>query len=243
MAIVVLLGVFLVVFSRHEKMSGKAPAAAAANRGAHPTTFESWREAMAVDICGTLQPNLGASAKQQGLFTQGDGVIQTQPQGPQDSGANATLGRFFTEYGQASLSATTLRLPGGRTVSNGQSCNGRPAVLQVESWASAGSSAGTLLTSNPQSLHLENGQLITLAFVPKGSTLPKPSAKVLATLQRQQAAGGSSNVTPPTTPITPSTTSTTQSPATTAPGGSTGGPTTTAGAAGSTTTSTIVNTP
>jgi hypothetical protein len=168
LVIVVLLGLATVGFSRYQ---AHHPASAVP-----PTIHDHWHAAFAFDICGKLQPNPkpNPNASQVGINTLGQGIINIQPlAGQPDTGPNATLGRFVKDYPGMELTSSTLRYPGQRAWHDGDLCGAKPGQVQVKVWNSLASSTGHIV-SDPASLLLENGQLITIAFVPSGTAVPKP---------------------------------------------------------------------
>ncbi|MCL4448638.1 MAG: hypothetical protein M1483_06695 [Actinobacteria bacterium] len=197
LVVIVVLGITTVAYSRyqyqHPAPASKLSKSANANG---PTTKDSWTAGFVFDICGSLQPNpptvSAAGSIPRGFTTDGDGLIHIQPLLSSQTGKNATLGAFVSEYPDMVLTSDTLRYPGGYLWKNGDKCggkstnnskpgNGKPGVVQVEQWSSLASS-GTLVTGNPGSLPLKNGQLITLAFLPVGAHIPKPPVSVISAL-------------------------------------------------------------
>ncbi|MHB8681164.1 MAG: hypothetical protein ACYDA2_03600 [Acidimicrobiales bacterium] len=234
LVLIVLLGAALVAYSRYERQ--------------HPTTATApavgthWYAAMAFDICGKVQPNLPANPNQAtaapGLFTAGDGVLQVSPAKAADAGNNATLGRFVSLYPGLSLTPTSLKLPGKSTLVNGQKCPsgtpdaGKVANVRVQVWPSfSGPQANHPVTpSDPTTLKIANGQLITVAFVPTGASVPKPPATAITTMLQDISSQSSPSTTLPSS--VPSTSAPTLTTTTTAPAATT----TTAPAATTTTT-------
>jgi hypothetical protein len=194
-----------------------------------------WHAALGTDICGTIKPNLPASSNigRVGFTTDGSGVITIAPKNSSESGQNATLGKFVAEYGHGlQLSNTSLRYPGGPTLTNGDVCPkgtpnaGKPGVVIVYDWPNFVAKKGAETSGPPQNLLFANGQLITMAFVPATVTVPKPPATAITALinaveKSAQNPGGTPTTTLPTTPATaPLTTPSTTAPAltsTTAP--------------------------
>lgn len=225
LVLIVLLGVALIAYSRYERQHPSA--------GSQPTVGSHWFAALAFDICGTTQANLPANpneaAAAPGLHTAGDGVIEISPTKSSDAGANATLGRFVTLYPKLGLSPTSLRLPGKATHHNGQTCPsgtpdaGKKAEVRVKVWPSFTGSANAFVPSDPTTLKLADGQLITVAFVPSKASIPKPPAAVVSAMlqDRATAAQNSSSSTtlptstPTSSPAPPSSTTTPSSPTST----------------------------
>jgi len=219
MAVIVVIGVTLVTYSRQERLH---PASAAVDK-IPPTLTADWTEGLAFDICGTIAPPLAASPATTaiGIKTSGNGVINLQPLTNADTGPNATLGRFSGHYPGLTLTADSIKLPGGKLYTNGQSCGSKPGYLQVKTWSNPTSQSGKLYSGDPRKLRLENGQLITVAFVPRGTSIPKPPGTVVTgVLTGMTAAATKASTTATTTatnsltPVTTPTPSPSTSPST-----------------------------
>jgi len=206
LVLICLLGVALVVYSRYERQHPTATA---------PTIGTQWFAAIAWDVCGTLQPDLPQNpnaASSPGIATPGYGVISIAPLTAKDAGNNATLGRFVDSYPGLVLTPSALRLPGKTIHHNGDKCAsgtpdaGKAGTVQVRVWPNF-TAAGSLYSGDPSSLKLANAQLITVAFVPSGASIPKPSAQSIAAMQ--QAISASQAASSTTTTTLPSTSTTT----------------------------------
>ena len=178
-------GVGLIVYSRNETF--RKPAVEG------PTASDNWYAALAVDICGRIEPNLPASTNlaATGLRTYGDGLINASP-GSLQSGAsayegkNATLGLFAEMYAGFTLTPTELQYPGKgqQTWKDGDRCRGvdkGKGMLVAKVWASSTATVGTTVT-DPTKIHISQGEMITVAFVPRGTAIPEPPAKTRVTL-------------------------------------------------------------
>jgi hypothetical protein len=205
LVLIVLLGVASVGFSRYQVQHPPKPTP--------PTVHDHWHEAYAIDICGKIQPNLPQNPNLQvaGIHTHGKGVIHVEPfsvanPGPFE-GHNATLGRFVRSYPGLTLTSSELGYPKKRTWHNGDRCGTKPGRVQVKVWNSLADTTGHTV-ANPDKLLLENGQLITVAFVPAGAPIPRPPhAAVKALLAAMGSTGnGPGTSTPSTTPAGPPTT-------------------------------------
>jgi hypothetical protein len=230
LAVIIIVGLGLIVFSRYQ-LTHKSTSSAGP-----PTTQQTWYAGLAVDVCGTIEPNLPSNAAKsgKGLTANGNGVVTIAPADSSQSGSNATLGKFVSGYKGLELTNSTLRYPGKATYSNGDICpkgtpdSGKPGVVIVYSWPNFTSKQGAQTPGDPQNLLFQNGQLITMAFVPANATVPKPPASVITSLITADQSGPTTPTTAPTlTPSTGSTTSTaptsTSVPtSTTKPGGTTG---------------------
>jgi hypothetical protein len=226
LAMICLLGVALIVYSRYERQH-PAPAVPPAV-GAH------WYQALGFDVCGKVQPNLPANPNASappipGIRTDGDGVVQVAPTTKKDSGNNATFARFVATYPKLKLTSSTLQIPGAAKYSNGDKCPtgspdaGKAGQLQIKVWPSftPPGSNNPQVFHDPSAIKLADGQLITVAFVPSGASVPKPSS--IAAMLTDRA--GSATSSPSTS--APSTVTTAPGASTTAPGSSTTAPTAT----------------
>jgi hypothetical protein len=203
------LGVFLIVYSRQEALHPyKAPAV-------QPTASDHWYAALGIDLCGKVQPNLpeNPNFSTVGIRTAGDGVILISPGAVSNAssftGKHDTLGTFALNYPGFDVTATSLQVPGVKTVlKNGDACTSAlgprvgKAHLEVETWSSAHAKKGTTYTGDPTDLKLNNGMMITVGFVPKGTTLPQPPSKQALLADLNGTAVSSSPTTPPTTTST-----------------------------------------
>lgn len=206
LVVVVVLGLVAVAFSRYQVHH--PPAAIA------PTQSDHWYDAFAFDICGKLEPNPPANPNlaTTGINTSGNGLISVAPKSSADAGHNATLGRFVSLYPGMELSSSSVQYPGGKLYVNGDRCGAKAGQVEVQVWSSLAATTGHLVKGNPTGLHLGNGQLITIGFVPAGTALPRPSS--------------SDNLLHPTgTQASTTTTTTPKAPVTVAPHGVTGPPT------------------
>ena len=186
--LVCVLGVALIVFSRHERQV-RATAASTTTTTTQanttpPTLNDHWQEAFSLDICGQVV-NLPRSANMSsGIISDGNGVVDIWParagkDATQFEGAKATLGKFLASE-DVSLTTTSLKLPKSvgklaGTYSNGRKCGTKPASLQLVSWQSASSTTSFSGQPDP-GVTYGNGELFMLAFVTKGASVPKPPA-------------------------------------------------------------------
>jgi hypothetical protein len=226
LAMICLLGVALIVYSRYERQH-PAPAV-------QPAVGAHWYQALGFDVCGKVQPNLPANPNASappipGIRTDGDGVVQVAPTTKKDSGNNATFARFVATYPKLKLTSSTLQIPGAAKYSNGDKCPtgspdaGKAGQLQIKVWPSftPPGSNNPQVFHDPSAIKLADGQLITVAFVPSGASVPKPSS--IAAMLTDRA--GSATSSPSTS--APSTVTTAPGASTTAPGSSTTAPTAT----------------
>jgi hypothetical protein len=186
LTVIVLAGVSLVVYSRYENMhrSTKSTAAVA------PTASDHWQMAYAIDICGKVETALPANTNlgTVGIRTFGNGLIDINPGALSTAadrtkyeGTKATLGLFASSYPGLKLTADSITLPGTKqtTWTTGVDCPGAKSPvghLEAKVWSSP-TAAGHLLTTSIPNLHLSNGAMVTIAFVPTGTAIPEPPSK------------------------------------------------------------------
>ena len=188
-----------------------------------PTVGTTWHAALSFDICGTTQPALTASpaSSTSGLTTTGDGVLLIAPKKDSEAGANATVGKFASEYQGLTLTNTTLKYPDAKVpeYKNGDKCAagtpdaGKKGEVLARWWVVTTQTKNNQLVQTsgvdspkPADLKLLNRQLITVGFVPAGTTLPKPPGSTITALL-QVLTGTQPVVTTTTTPASATTTS------------------------------------
>ncbi len=165
-----------------------------------PTTTTTWHAALAFDICGTMEPALAASptSATTGLTSTGSGVLQIAPKNASEAGNNATLGKFAQGFTGLTLTNTSVKYPSDKVplYTNGQKCGagtpdaGKVGEVMARWWVLTTKTgkngqleqAGGLTTLKPASLKFANRQLITVGFVPAGTSLPKPPASTITAL-------------------------------------------------------------
>jgi hypothetical protein len=83
-----------------------------------------------------------------------------------------------TSTSSTTTTTTVATKPGpARVYKEGGSCDGKAADISVEEWPSPTSTKGQIVPAAQASgIRLKDGELITLAFVPKGTTIPQPPA-------------------------------------------------------------------
>jgi len=237
---VCVIGLGLIVFSRHERQQSAANASTTTTTTQANTTppllTDHWRVALSADICGQVV-NLPRSADQtSGIITTGNGVVDIEParagaKAAQFEGAKATLAKFLTSE-DVNLTASTLTLPKSLgklagTYGATRKCGPKPGHVQVLIWPSP-TSTTPFAAPSPVGIGYANGEMFSLAFVPKGASVATPTAaKLVAAFLKSQ-----------TTTTTTTTTSTSTTTTTTSPGG----PTTTTKPVSTTTTKPVSST-
>ena len=109
----------------------------------------------------------------EGLHSHEDGIIHMEPATADEAGRYATVGRYF-EFGGWKLSAASFDFL-GTTREDGDSCNGHKGVV---SWALAKFDGDAknpqnyvVQQGNPGDYKLYNGDVIVVAFLPKGESI------------------------------------------------------------------------
>ncbi len=214
LVLIVIIGVSLIAYSRYEK-------AHPVNAGAgQPAVGTTWHAAEGIDICGALQANLPSNTSQTttGLTTDGSGVITVAPKNSSESGSNATLGKFVSEYKGLTLTVGSLGYPGQKVYQDNDVCPkgspdaGKQGVVIVQTWPNFDATKSTEVPGDPTDLKFADGQMITMAFVPATATVPKPQASAITALINVSQGSGTTQTT--AAPSLPSTASTVPTPST-----------------------------
>lgn len=202
---VVVLGTFLIVFSRNQRQPDTSPPRIGADH---------WHSAIGFYLCdestgvASFAPNLPDNGQDPlGIHSHGDGVVHTHPFSSQSAGRNAQLRHFFDAL-DITVNESQIRLPGQETRRNGDSCSDQDGEVQVKVWDTRSpTDQGRLLEGPPGNLRLGDSQLITVAFVPRGADIPKPPSE--AQLDNLTDVPGATTTLPPTTStsVEPTTTS------------------------------------
>ncbi len=230
LAVIVILGLALVAYSRYQYQNPTRAHHAAATP---PLVGKTYYFALAADNCGTLLPSLSSDPTYKGSYhVESNNVVNLTPLTSASAGANATLANFAASYPGLTVSSSALAIPGkngvkdpATTFANGAVCAkgtkyaGQKAEVVYAYWKTLAQTTPTT-TTDPTSIHLGNEARVTLAFVPKGVTPLAPSTStvdsmlVLATTPTTTTTLPVTSTTAPTTSTTAPTTSTT-TPATT----------------------------
>jgi hypothetical protein len=187
--VLVLAGVGGIALTR----SGQASA-----DSSRPNALDHWHSAFAVDICGTPQPDLPQPTTLIGIHTHADGLIHIEPNvtgSILDRGVNATLARFVEGEPRFKLTSTQVQMPGGELKKNGDHCDGKVGQVTIRQWPDAHGTDFKDYTT-PKDVKITDGGAITIAFVPAGTDIPKPTT--IPNLSNPNAGEGASNM--PTTP-------------------------------------------
>ncbi len=168
--IVVVLGTTGIVYSKDQRQ----PDNSHPRQGKAGQAQDHWHAAIGFDICGTFAPNITDENDPTGIHTHGDGIAHIHPASPLAAGKRATLG-VFLDATKAKVSSSQIGLPGQQAKKNGDKCGDKPGEVQVKTWANrTPDTPSTIYTGNPADLRPQNGELVTVAFVPKGDDIPRP---------------------------------------------------------------------
>jgi hypothetical protein len=202
MAAVVILGTAGIVYSRDQRQPDTT----------RPLTSDHWHAAIGYYICGSFVPNLPEGDDPLGIHGHGDNVVHIHPFGASSSGKRATLGVYFDTVG-AEISDDRIELPGQETKRNGDRCDNGPGQIQTKVWDTRSpTDPGRIVEGDPSSIRPQNNQLITIAFVPEGTEIPKPPSE--PNLDALTDVPGATTTTVATSTTTSSSTSTTTAPTT-----------------------------
>ena len=203
-ALVVILGVSGIVFSRAER---REELAAGADGSAPVANVDHWHAAYGIYLCDEFAPMITNERDPKGIHTHADGIIHIHPFVRSAAGRNATL-EVFMDAVDMTLNDDELEIPGGKSYKSGDTkCGDEEGIVQVKV-------GDEVITENVSSIKLEDQALVTIAFAPKGAELPEPPS-----------AGDLSRLNPETEEIEPAPEGTTAS--TTAPAAEGEGATTT----------------
>jgi hypothetical protein len=162
-ALVVILGVSGIVFSRAERRTELA----AGDTSPPVANVDHWHAAYGVYLCDSFAPNLTDERDPKGIHSHGDGIIHIHPFVRSAAGRNATLGVFADATG-LDLSDDELKVPGGKSYKSGDTkCGDKAGVVQVKV-------NDKVITEEVANIKLTDQALITIAFAPKGAELPTP---------------------------------------------------------------------
>jgi hypothetical protein len=143
-----------------------------------PTLNDHWHSAYAVNICGTIEPNMQQPTRLGGLHTHSDGLIHIEPfvtASALDRGNNATLARYAESMPGMKLTSSEIQVPGGKLMKNGDQCDGKPGKVTIRQWTNAASDEFKDFT-NPKDVKVTDGGAITMAFLPEGAEIAKPAS-------------------------------------------------------------------
>ena len=224
MAAVVIAGSLLIVTSRSDRQAASNPLKSAKPRPPDRSknfAGDHWHAAYGLYICDSFLGNIESDRDPNGIHTHDDGVIHIHPFTRAVSGRKATFGVYADTVG-LSVGEDKIKVPGGKTYSNGDLCGKKKGELQVFL-------NGKERPGDPRKIRLRDRDLIVIAFAPPGAEIPKepPSKSQLDNLSDVGPAAGTSvptgegtdttqpgtpgDTTPTTPPADPAATTTTPS--------------------------------
>ena len=179
MAMVAILGSFLIVTSRNERQAASNPLKSEKPRppslpGQKKFAGDHWHAAYGIFICNEFVPAIQSDQDPKGIHTHGDGVVHIHPFTKAASGRNATFGVFAETVG-LKVSETRVDVPGQKNYKNGDACpDGKKGKLKVYL-------NGDERPGDPRKIRLRDRDELVIAFVPPGVDVPKtpPSASEL----------------------------------------------------------------
>ena len=211
MGLVVVLGTAGIVYSRDQRQPDNTrPLAAAAGRAG-----DHWHAAIGFYVCGEFAPDLAEGEDPLGIHGHGDNVVHIHPFGAAAAGKRAQLGIFFDSV-DVDVSDDEIDLPNQDAKRNGDKCGERTASVQMKVWDSRDpADRGRIVEGDPADFRPQDGQLITIAFVPEGDDIPRPpSADNLDRLTDVAPVGTTTTTVAGTTTSTVAATTTTVAPTT-----------------------------
>ena len=162
-----LVGVALIYVSRVDRVA--------------PSSTDHWHAALGIYVCDKFVPDLQQPTTLLGLHTHSDGLIHVEPYADPDPsksiGSRATLGRFIQGEPGFDVTKSSLTVSGQSAKKNGDLCGDKPGMLRVSIWPNRTANAPINYAGDPKKIHVNNGQLITIGFVPDGTKLPKPPSE------------------------------------------------------------------
>ncbi len=219
LAVIVILGLALVVYSRYEYQN---PVKAKTAPQVAPVIGSTLYAALAVDDCGTTLPYLAQDDKTyKGSYLVGPyDVVDLTPEVSANAGKNATLANFTTEYAGLKLTSSEIAIPKGQglanpatTFKNGDTCGsttkyaGKKGKVEYAYWTTLAQTTPAI-TTNPAKIHFAKDLRVTIAFLPSGVAPMAPSKSSVDEMVL-------ANTTPTTTTTTTAVTSTTAGPSVT----------------------------
>lgn len=214
LAVIVILGLASVVYSRYEYQN---PVTTTTSASSAPAVGSTLFSALSLQECGTTLPFLTTdpTSKAGGLSVEADNIIKVAPESAADAGLNANLKQFAVEYPGLVLTSSEIGVPGAggatagaqqfiagkTTCATGTKYAGQQGTVKYYEWA-LGAKKPTVVT-NPADVHFSAYLEITAAFEPAGVTPSAPTKTQIDALYRDaEAASAAASTT--TTVVTPS---------------------------------------
>ncbi|MDP8976165.1 MAG: hypothetical protein M3N28_07365 [Actinomycetota bacterium] len=192
LAVVVIVGAFLVVSSRNERLSADNPVTADKPRAAAPDRNfpgDHWHAAYGIYLCDRFAPDIQTDRDPSGIHTHNDGIIHIHPFTRAVSGSKATFGVFAETVG-LSVSEDEVKV-GDKTYKNGDKCGDKEGRLQVLL-------NGKERPGDPKDIRLQDRDQLVIAFAPRDDAkVPEnpPSAANLDNLNDVEGSPGATSST------------------------------------------------
>jgi hypothetical protein len=143
---------------------------------------DHWHAAFGEYVCGEQLPAVPDFGDPDGIHTHADGLIHIHPFSTKVTGDRAVLGVYLKAAG-IKVSETSLELPQRDKLENGDECpDGKKGKVQLVVRTIGDGGEGKVVPGDPNDLKLEQGQIITLAFMPEGAEIPPPPADRISRL-------------------------------------------------------------
>ncbi len=216
LAVIVVLGLILTIYSRYEYQNPvKKHSTAIA-----PVIGSTLYSGLSIQACGKSLPFLSSDPNFRGGFVvENDNVIRLTPGTASEAGNNATLTTFSSEYPGLFVTKKKLAVPTAKgaanpktTYVNGDKCPatskyaGQTGHVVYAYWSTLAKTTPTL-TTNPASIKFAKDLRLTLAFEPKGVT-PTPPSKATTDEMVLYSVSTTTTTTLPVTTTTAATTTT-----------------------------------
>jgi hypothetical protein len=228
LAVIVVLGIVLAVYSRYEYQNPVKHHSVVIQPAIGTTRYA----ALSIEACGETLPYLSTDPTYKGGFTlQLDNVIGLTPQSSSEAGTNANLATFASEYPGLITTTSELAVPTAKntanpktTYKNGDVCPstskypGEKGKVEYAYWSTLAQKQPKI-TTHPATIKFTKDLRVTLAFEPTGVTPSAPSAKTVDAMVVVATTPSTTTTVPTvTTTTTPTTTTTTASTTTTTKG-------------------------
>lgn len=222
--VIVILGVALVTYTRYNYQHPHK--ATSASAGA-PKVGSTLYAAFGIEACGQRLPYLAETQSGVGLLLGEKDVIKVSPISNAESGSNANLSTFASEYTGLVLTSNEIAVPTAKgkpdpktTYRNGDVCAtgtpdaGKKGEVVYAYWSSFSQKKPTL-TTNPADVHFTKDIQVVAAFLPKGATPKVPATATLDAMVGFATETTSTSTTAPSTTLTTTSTLTTTTTTTT----------------------------
>jgi hypothetical protein len=219
LTIIVVLGLASVVYSRYERAHPVVVSTA------FPAKGSLGYFALALDACGTVQPELKSAVDPTSAFDiLTSNVVRVTPTTASQANGHANVGAFISHTTGLSFKSNEITFPGPQgpataktTFASGSVCPagskyaGKKAYPEVAFWTSI-SQVKPTITNTPSGVVLSENMLVTIAFLPKGATPVEPSDASISALIAESPTTTTTVATtlPVVTTTTPSSTTTTK---------------------------------